>query len=68
MIKIKYQNPENPETFLYSQIDDTSVNVDEYLKNLHRTQLCDDKNSCSGENCKIWMDIEGEYVLVGIDD
>lgn len=68
MIKIKYQNPEDPEKFLYSNIDDSKVNVDEHLKTLHRTQLCDDKNTCSGENCKIWMEIDDEYVLVGIDD
>lgn len=66
-MKFKYQNPENPEELLYKEISDDE-DCNEYLINLHKTKLCDDQNNCNGENCKIWIEVDGEYVLAGIQD
>lgn len=66
MITVRYLDPKLQE-LIEVDIDDTSINVPEYLNNLHKNYLC--KDFCNGENCKIWLKIsEDNYILMGIAD
>jgi hypothetical protein len=67
IIRIKYQDPSNPKTFITESLDSSQINVPEYCTNLHKTVLCDIEE-CDGENCKIWVEVNGEFVLAGIPD
>lgn len=68
IIKIKYQDPNNLNEFIIEELDDNIINVPEYCGNLHKTKLCDDKEKCNGENCKIWIETNGEFILAGVQD
>ena len=65
--KIKYKNPENLNEFIIEELDDEVINVPSYCETLHKTKLCKD-TECDGENCKIWIEINGEFVLAGVFD
>ncbi len=67
IVRIKYQDPSNLETFITESLDISQVNVPEYCINLHKTILCDTEE-CDWENCKIWVEVNGEFVLAGIPD
>jgi hypothetical protein len=67
IIKIKYEDPNQHGEFLIEEIDDTLTNVPEYCINLHKTKLCNTRE-CDGEHCKIWMEINGEFMLIGVMD
>lgn len=68
-MKIRYQNPNDINSFLYEELDSNIPNKDEYIRKLHRNELCDHQTSCNGENCKIYVDIgSGNYVLAGVED
>lgn len=65
--RIKYENPNQHGEYIIEDLDDTQINVPEYCSNLHKNHLCD-TNDCNGEHCKIWVELDGEFVLAGIDD
>lgn len=66
MIKIKYQDPKNLEQFIVEELDE-NIEIDKYCENLHKEKLCNTAD-CNGENCKIWMEVNGEFVLIGVFD
>lgn len=67
IIQIKYKNPNNSEEFIIEEMDDTIINIPTYCENLHKEKLC--KNIiCDGENCKIWIGINNNFVLAGVID
>jgi len=68
IVKIKYQNPDNVSEYIIEELDDAQINVPEYCENLHKTKLCGGTNVCDGENCKIWIEVNGEFVLAGVID
>jgi hypothetical protein len=68
IIKIRYQNPQNLSEFIIEELDDSQINVVDYCINLHKTVLCSDSQSCDGENCKIWIELNGEFILTGVID
>lgn len=68
IVKIKYQNPDNLSEFIVEELDDALINVPEYCNTLHKTKLCNDTEKCNGENCKIWIEANGEFVLAGVED
>lgn len=61
-------NPQDTNDFIIEEMDDDEINVVEYCINLHKTVLCNDSESCNGENCKIWIEVNGEFVLAGVID
>ena len=65
--RIKYENPNQHGEYIIEDLDDTQINVPEYCSNLHKNYLCD-TNDCNGEHCKIWVELDGEFVLAGIND
>lgn len=65
MIRIKYIDPISKIEILET-IDDTTIDLIEYTANLHKNYLC--KDECNGENCKIWVEVNGEFVLAGVTD
>ena len=67
-MRIKYQNPQNLNDFIIEELDTEVVNIPQYCTNLHKIILCDNEESCNGENCKIWVEINGEFVLAGVED
>lgn len=67
IIKIKYKNPSNLNEFIIEELDDSIINVPQYCENLHKQKLCD-TNECNGQNCEIWIEINGEFILSGIND
>jgi hypothetical protein len=67
IIKIKYKNPDNLDEFIIEELDDSIINVPQYCENLHKEKLCGE-NECDGENCKIWMEFNGEFILTGVYD
>jgi hypothetical protein len=67
IIKIKYEDPNQHGKFLIEEIDDILINVPEYCMNLHKTKLCN-ISECTGEHCKIWIEIGGEFILSGVMD
>lgn len=68
MVKIRYQDPNNSSNFIYEELDPKKIDCDAYIRDLHYNKLCDSTNNCSGEDCKIWIEIEGAYILAGIVD
>ena len=64
MITIKYIDPNT----LLEVIEnlEVSINVPEYIQNLHKTLLC--KDYCNGENCKVWMFRNDDWTLLGVPD
>ena len=65
MITIKYVDP-NSNQEIEKILDESKINVDDYVKGLHKNYLC--KNICNGENCKIWLKRNDEYILIGVED
>jgi len=65
--KIKYENPSVVGDFIVEELEDTQINVPEYCINLHKNVLCN-SHDCNGEHCKIWVEINGEYILAGVID
>lgn len=65
MIRIKYVDP-NSKLEIVETLDDSIINVSEYSINLHKNYLC--KNECNGENCKIWQEVNGNFMLIGVQD
>lgn len=68
IIRIRYQDPQNLGEFIIEELDDSVVNVPQYCTNLHKTVLCADEESCNGENCKIWIEMNGNFVLAGVEE
>lgn len=66
MIRIKYQNPENTNKFVTQTLDDTVLDIAAYCENIHKNLLC--KDVCTGDNCRIWIEVNGEFILVGVSD
>lgn len=66
IIRIKYKNPNNLEEYIIESLDDSIVNVPKYCENLHSNVLCGNGHVCNGENCKIWIETKGEFVLAGV--
>lgn len=66
MIRIKYKNPENINTYITETIDEEQVNLAEHCEHVHKNLLC--KDICTGENCKIWIEINDEFILAGVTD
>jgi len=64
-IRIKYENPKQHGEFIIEELDDSVVNVPQYCIDLHKTQLCED-GECTGMHCKIWVEINGEFLLSGV--
>jgi hypothetical protein len=64
MITIKYIDPNT----LLEVIEnlEISMNVPEYIQNLHKNLLC--KDYCNGENCKVWMFRNDDWTLLGVPD
>ena len=67
LVRIKYQDPNNLEEFIIKSLDSSEVNIPEYCINLHKTALCN-TSECDGENCKSWVEVNGEFVLAGVQD
>lgn len=67
IVRIKYQNPQNLTEFIIEELDDAIINIPLYCTNLHKTVLCD-TGSCNGENCKIWVEVNGEFILAGVEE
>jgi hypothetical protein len=65
MITIKYIDPIT-QLETTSDIDESTTNVTEYIKNLHKNYLC--KDICNGENCRVWLKRGDEYLLMGVQD
>ena len=65
MITFKYKDI-NSNELVEQTLDNTQINVPEYLKNFHKNYLC--KDVCNGENCKIWIKVGDEFILAGIED
>lgn len=68
IVKIKYQDPQNLQNFIVVEVDDEQVNIPQYCENLHKTVLCNNSANCNGENCKIWIESHGQFVLAGVPD
>jgi len=68
IVRIRYKNPQNLSEFVIEELDDTVINVPQYCTNLHKTVLCIDEESCNGENCKIWVEMNGNFVLAGVQE
>lgn len=66
IVRIKYQDPNNSETFITESLDDSQINVPEYCINLHSNILCGEGRECNGHNCKIWVEVNGEFILAGV--
>ena len=65
IIKYKYLDPVTHQEVI-SEVDESQVgNISEYLNNFHETVLCDTED-CNGEDCKIWIEVNGEWFLAGI--
>jgi hypothetical protein len=67
IVRIKYENPSQHGEYVIEELDDTIVNVPEYCTNLHKNHLCI-PNQCDGVHCKIWVEINGVFMLAGIMD
>lgn len=68
IVKIKYKNPENSNEYIIEELDDRLINIPNYCENLHKTKLCGDTNVCNGENCKIWFEVNGIFIIAGVKD
>jgi hypothetical protein len=68
IVRIRYKNPQNLGEFVIEELNDSVVNVPQYCTNLHKTVLCIDEESCNGENCKIWVEMNGNFVLAGVQE
>ena len=64
MITIKYVDP-NTKLEVIEDLE-VSINVAEYIENLHKNFLC--KDICTGENCKVWMFRNDDWTLLGVPD
>jgi hypothetical protein len=62
---IKFIDPISKNEII-EDLDDTTIDIAEYTANIHKTLLC--KDICNGENCKIWIKINEEFILAGIQD
>jgi len=60
--KVRYYNS-NPLQHVEEQFDDEMVDAKTYCENIHLTKLCGDIN-CSHENCKIWIEHNGDMCYV----
>ncbi len=67
IIRIKYENPQNLGEFIIESLDSSQVSVPQYCESLHKTKLCTG-SSCTGEHCKIWVEIDDEFILAGVID
>ena len=65
IVRIKYENPNQHGEYIIEELDDTLVNVPQYCINLHKTHLCEE-GECTGLHCKIWMEMNGEFILTGV--
>ena len=68
IVKIRYKNPQNLSEFVIEELDDSVINVPQYCTNLYKTVLCRDEESCNEENCKIWVEVNGDFVLSGVHE
>lgn len=66
IIRIKYKNPDNLSEDIIESINTTTVNFSKYCEDLHSNILCGNGQVCNGENCKIWIEVDGKFVLAGI--
>lgn len=64
MIRIKYVDP-NTKLEVIEDLD-TTINIPQYIENLHKNFLC--KDICTGENCRVWMFRNEDWILMGISD
>jgi hypothetical protein len=64
MTIIKYIDP-NTKLEVIEDLE-VSINVPEYIQNLHKNFLC--KDICTGENCKVWMFRNDDWTLLGVPD
>jgi hypothetical protein len=64
MTTIKYIDP-NTKLEVIEDLE-VSINVPEYIQNLHKNFLC--KDICTGENCKVWMFRNDDWTLLGVPD
>ena len=64
MTIIKYIDP-NTKLEVIEDLE-VSINVPEYIQNLHKNFLC--KDICTGENCKVWMFRNNDWTLLGVPD
>ena len=67
IVRIKYENPSQHGEYIIEELDDAQVNVPEYCSNLHKSHLCN-PTECDGEHCKIWVEVDGEFFLAGVED
>lgn len=65
MITIKYIDPISKNEII-EDLDEYITDISEYTADIHKNILC--KDVCNGENCKIWIKINNEFVLAGIQD
>lgn len=65
IISIKYIDP-NTNNEIIEELDDSAINIPNYVKNLHKNYLC--KDYCDGQNCRIWMYLNNNWALMGVED
>lgn len=65
IVTYKYIDPTTNNEVI-NTVDESQVgDITTYLNNLHETVLCD-TDECNGEDCKIWIQVDGEWFLAGI--
>lgn len=69
IVRIKYKDLANPGNYIIEELDDQVVNIPEYTRNVHINKLCGgDKSSCVEEDCIIWLEQDGFFMVVGVED